>query len=79
MHNIPSVCTARTRICAHVKDPVSICRKSVQASQQVVWKHEDTVHMRKKEEEKTWVAPCYDWSLPPWESSPHFQCIALEQ
>ena len=25
----PFVCTARTQICAHVKDPISICRKRI--------------------------------------------------
>ena len=38
----PSLCTARTHMCAHVKDPISICRKRVGLIVGGMTKHENT-------------------------------------
>ena len=56
----PFVCAARTLICVHVKEPISICGK--RASQLVIWKHKNTAHRKKQ---KSWVAPYCGCSLSP--------------
>ena len=54
----PFVCTPRTHMCAHVKDPIAICRKRVGLSRWL-WKHENTAHGVMKSS----VAPYYGWLL----------------
>ena len=42
----PFVRTARTHMCVHVKDPISICRKRISRPHKpVVWKHENAAHI----------------------------------
>ena len=52
------MCTARTQSRAHIKDPISIYRKSVGLSS-VVWKHENTAHRKKR----SWVSPVKELDL----------------
>ena len=61
----PFMCTARTKNCAHVKDPIFICR----------WKHENTAHRIKKKVDSASI-----WLLTFLrESSLKCPCIALVQ
>ena len=69
----PFVCAARTQICAHVNDPISICRKRVGLTAGGM---ETRKHCTQKKK-KRWVAP---WLLAfPGENSANFPCMALGQ
>ena len=71
----PFMSTARTRICAHVKYPTSICRKSRPHSP--CYGNTKTLHTGGGQ--KDWVAPYYGCSLSLGKSSPNLPCIALGQ
>ena len=73
----PFVCTARTHICAHVKYPISTCRKGVglAAGCMETRKHCTQEKNRKKNLGST-VLRLFPF---PGESSPNFPCIALGQ
>ena len=70
---LPFVCTAGTQMCAHVKDPISICRKRVDLTA-------GGMKTRKLHTGKiSWVAREL-WQLAfPGESSPNCPCIAFGQ
>ena len=69
------VYTARTHICTHVKDPISICRKRVGLAACDI---ETRKHCT--QEKKTTLVSTVQWLLTfPGESSPNFSCIALGQ
>ena len=78
------VCTARTQICAHVKELISICRKRVSLNSRW-YGNPKTRHTRGggggggRLGGESWVAPYYGCSLSPGESRLHFPCIALGQ
>ena len=59
------MCTTRTQICAHIKDPISICRKRIGLTAGGM---ETRKHCTQGKEEKSWLA-LYDvlWLLAfPW-------------
>ena len=60
------VCTTRIQMCAHVKDPISICRKSAHLTARGVERRKHCIHEKLKQNQKTWVAPYYGCSLSPW-------------
>ena len=60
LYRPPFVCVTCTQICAHVKDPISICHK--RGLTVGVFKHENIAHRKEK---KSWVALYYGCSLSP--------------
>ena len=67
----PFVCTVRTQMCAHVKDPISICRKMTRPHSRW-YGNTKTAHRG-----NMWVAPYYGCSLSPVGSSPNFPCHCI--
>ena len=85
----PFVCAARTQICVHVKHPISICRKRVGITAGGM---ETRKYCTEGEgmagggggggggRDRNMLGSAVLWLLAfPEESSPNFQCIALEQ
>ena len=73
----PFACMARTHICVHVKDPISICCKRVCfTAGGVVTKILHTGEEKKKKK----LGSAVQWLLTfPGEKNPYFLCIALRQ
>ena len=69
-----SVCTFRIHMCAHVKDPISICLQSVGLTAGGVQTRTHCTQGGAR-----WVALYYGCSLSPGERSPNSPCIALGQ
>ena len=70
----PCVCTARTHMCAHVKDTISICRKRVGLTAGGI---ETRKHCTQKEKKKLGRAVQWLFAFPGGKSSPNLPCIAL--
>ena len=64
----------RTQMRAHVKDSISIYRKSVGL---VRFKHKNTAHRRKNPKNKSWVERYYGNWFSPRGNSPNFPFIAF--
>ena len=71
----PVVCTTRTRMCARVKVPISICRRP--QDKPVVWSDENTAHWGKKKKLGNPVLRLL--AFPPGKSSLNSRRIALGQ
>ena len=69
------VYSTHQNICAHVKDPISICRKRVGLTAGGMKTRKHVLHTRKKK-----LGSAVLWLFTfPGESSPKFPCIALGQ
>ena len=77
VHPPPSLCVLHTQMCAHVKDPISICRQRVALTAGGMETRKHCTYIGKQNKKEN-LGSAVLWLLAfPRESSPIFQCIAI--